>query len=143
MTPSKINRIYLVTFFGIFYCKYDFSVFAQWNLHSFWTFKMKFSVFKWKYDILDYVCLGPNCNQNIFNFKISEMFPKCLKLKNVWNKLGLNWAEFSSNWGWTLLQLNSNKLINKSSYWLNWLQKSIQLSTTFYYPQSPVDTSLH
>ena len=73
------------------------------------------------------------------------IFPKCLKLKNVWNKLGLNWAEFSSNWDWTLLQLNSNKLINKSSYWLNWLQTSTQNyqlpSTTHNLQSTQADTS--
>ena len=35
------------------------------------------------------------------------------------DKLGLNWAKLSTRWNWALLQLNSIKLMNKSSYRLN------------------------
>ena len=111
LTPSKINRIYLVTFLGIFYCKYDFSKSAQWNLHSFWTFKMKFCVFQWNYAILDYVCSGAQLPSKYYQFlniwnrsiggghhfsKMSEI-EKCLKqagteLGRVQLKLGLGFT---------------------------------------------------
>ena len=129
LTPSKINRIYLVTFFGIFYCKYDFSMSAQWNLHSFWTFKMKFCVFQWKYAILDYVCSGAQLPSKLSFLKYLKsfqggviIFQKCLKLKNVWNNLG-----------------------QSSSYWLNGLQTSTQNyqlpSTTHNLQSIEADTS--
>ena len=66
-------------------------------------------------------------------------------LVKSWNKLGLYWAKLSSNWDWALLQLNSIKLMNKSSYWLNWLQPTTQNyqlpSTTHNLQSTQADTS--